>query len=376
VAVDDRQVTPPREPTLELEVDEVTPQVEPNEPPSEPVEKPTGWARRLWWIHSIYALGLGIFIAVYAGREFTYARWLLLSVIAVWTMLVLIYRTFGHRPEVEDETLVKKVGFHAMTWVLKNLYQGMLFFLLPFYWRSTTFGTANQWFLLILGACALLATLDILFDRLLIRFRFASTTYFIVTMFATLNLAIPALITGVDAFYALVGASVISVVVVWLIHVPRWKWADVELRIALVAGLVGAIVVSYVARPLIPPVPHHILHGAVGPGSDGQLTAYAHAVEVKTLEGLLAETRILAPGGAESSFRHEWMQGSTVVHVVEEPGRVTFATNPNELLLRSTLPVHLVPKDAMGEWSVDVRTDSGRLIGRVSFRVFSSAIAP
>jgi len=295
---------------------------------------------------------------------------LLLSIIAIWTVLILLYRTFGNRPEVTDDALVKKVGFHAMTWVLKNLYQGMLFFLLPFYWRSTTFGTANQWFLFALAACALLATLDILFDKLLIRFRFASTAYFVVTTFATLNLAIPALLTGLDAFYALVGASVVSVVVVWLIYVPRWRWGDIELRLALLGGLIAAVVFSYGARPMIPPVPHHIVEGAVGPGRNGQLIAHAHAVEIAALGGLLAETKILAPNGADSTFRHEWMHGSTIVHVVDEPGRVTFATNPNEIALRSSLPAHVLPKNALGPWSVDVKTDSGRLIGRVSFRVF------
>ncbi|MEC8022559.1 MAG: hypothetical protein VX223_01405, partial [Myxococcota bacterium] len=84
------------------------------------------WARRLWWIHSMYALGLGIFISLYVGQDFSYARWLLLSAVAIWSILLAIYRVFGPKPSVESQSLVGKVGFHAMTWVVKNLYQGML----------------------------------------------------------------------------------------------------------------------------------------------------------------------------------------------------------------------------------------------------------
>ena len=330
------------------------------------------WTRRLWWIHSIYALGLGIFISLYVGKDFSYARWLLLSAVAIWSILLAIYRLFGPKPSVESQSLAGKVGFHAMTWVVKNLYQGMLFFLLPFYWRSATYGTVNQWFVVVLAICALIATLDIIFDRFLIRFRFASTAYFLVTMFATFNLAIPALLIGVDVFYSLLGASIASVLVAWFIRVPRWRWSDVEMRGALLGGVIAAVMFSYVARPLVPPVPHHIINGAVGLAMNGQITADARAIRHDALSELVAETRILAPDGAESSFQHEWRLDGSVVHRVTDPGRMTFESDPNTVVLRSILPAPVVPKSAYGQWQIDVLTDGGRLIGRLRFNVVES----
>ena len=130
--------------------------------------------RKLWWLHSAYALGLGITVVAFAQKGFDHARWLAVSVGAAWLLVVLFFRLFGSgRQQANLQTAGAKVRlrFFAMTYALKNLYQGMLFFLLPFYWKSTTFWTSNSWFVVLLGVCALLSTLDIVFDRVVLRFR-------------------------------------------------------------------------------------------------------------------------------------------------------------------------------------------------------------
>ena len=34
------------------------------------------YGHMLWWLHSLYALGLGIFVVIFAQKGFFYARWL------------------------------------------------------------------------------------------------------------------------------------------------------------------------------------------------------------------------------------------------------------------------------------------------------------
>ena len=60
-------------------------------------------------------------------------------------------RRGGRRARSRRRTPKTRVRFYVMTYALKNLYQGMLFFLLPFYWKSTTLDAANGWFVILLG---------------------------------------------------------------------------------------------------------------------------------------------------------------------------------------------------------------------------------
>ena len=122
---------------------------------------------KLWWIHSAYALALGALVATFAQEGFENARWLVLTVVATWILAMLVFRFFGAGSRRKLDTTGSKLRFYAMTYFLKNLYQGMLFFLLPFYWKSATWGEANGYFLVVLGVCAFLSTMDVIFDNFL-----------------------------------------------------------------------------------------------------------------------------------------------------------------------------------------------------------------
>src|ERR1700742_584581 len=149
---------------------------------------------KLWWLHSAYALALGAGVVAFAQRGFDHARWLAVSLGFAWLLVVLLFRIFEAQPGGFDAPSTKtRVRFYVMTYALKNLYQGMLFFLLPFYWKSTTLDAANGWFVILLGACAIVSTLDIVFDRVLMRFRWLASTFHAITLFGCLNLVIPAL---------------------------------------------------------------------------------------------------------------------------------------------------------------------------------------
>src|SRR5262249_3486406 len=48
--------------------------------------------RKLWWLHSAYALGLGIAVVAFAQKGFDHARWLAVSIGAAWLLVVLFFR--------------------------------------------------------------------------------------------------------------------------------------------------------------------------------------------------------------------------------------------------------------------------------------------
>ncbi|MBV9947872.1 MAG: DUF2914 domain-containing protein, partial [Myxococcales bacterium] len=124
--------------------------------------------RKLWWLHSTYALALGFGVIAFAQRGFDHARWLAVSLGLAWLLVLVFFSLNGSgatQQDIEKAGPKARIRFFVMTYVLKNLYQGMLFFLLPFYWKSATVGAPNFYFVLLLGMFAFLSTLDIVFDR-------------------------------------------------------------------------------------------------------------------------------------------------------------------------------------------------------------------
>ena len=71
-----------------------------------------------------------------------------------WLLVVAFFRLHGSGKQQEVLEVAgprSKLRFFAMTYALKNLYQGMLFFLLPFYWKSATLSSYNVAFLTVIA---------------------------------------------------------------------------------------------------------------------------------------------------------------------------------------------------------------------------------
>src|SRR5688572_9193958 len=139
--------------------------------------------RKLWWLHSLYALALGIFVVLFARKGFAHARWLVASLGGAWLLLLITFRLFGSGKERVIAGRGAKVRYFFVTYALKNLYQGMLFFLLPFYWQSMSLDSPNRWFLVALATCAVASTLDVIFDHVIMRWRSLASVLYALTLF-------------------------------------------------------------------------------------------------------------------------------------------------------------------------------------------------
>jgi len=329
--------------------------------------------RKLWWLHSAYALALGAGVVAFAREGFGHARWLAVTLGLAWLLVVMLFRVRGSDGEArafDASDPRKRVRFYVMTYALKNLYQGMLFFLLPFYWKSTTMSAQNGWFVVLLAACAVVSTLDIVFDRVLMRWRWLASIFHGIALFACLNLVIPAIFPDTRTLWSLLGAASFAVVSFWTLHVTV-RQLKKRITIALFAlSLVGGVGVAYGARVAIPPVPMYVSSAGVGPKQlpDGRLAMEVKTLHPSVIQELVAVTDVVVPGGKGDRLRHVWRHVGKEVHrTTEETSRVEGPKGT--VRLRSSLTGRDLPLNLLGAWCVDVETDDGQLVGRTEFEV-------
>lgn len=328
--------------------------------------------RKLWWLHSVYALALGTGVVLFAAKGFEHARLLTVTLGIAWLTMLLFFRRFGTGAAQDQATAWPgaRLRFLVMTYVLKNLYQGMLFFLLPFYWKASSFGSHNFGFVVVLLLCAGLSTIDIVFDRFLMRWKVLATLFYAVTLFACINLVVPALFPDVATRHSLAAAAAVSGVGFWTLHVPLSSLRKRSTAIGLAACVGLGVTFADAIRRAIPPVPMHMSSGAVGPAAlpDGRLAMTVTSVDHSVLQDLMAVTDVVVPGGKGDRLLHVWKLDGHVV--LESPEGTSRVRGPDGAVrLRSSLRGAALPTSTVGRWSVDVETEDGQLVGRTSFDV-------
>jgi hypothetical protein len=246
----------------------------------------------------------------------------------------------------------------------------MLFFLLPFYWKSATGSAPNFGFVVLLAVCTILSTLDLVFDRVLLRMRVLASMFHALTLFACINLVVPALFPNTRTLVSLLSAAALTVASFWTIHVRASSMKKRTNVAYLVASLAAGMSFVYYGRTLIPPVPMHLSSAAVGPEvlPDGRLAMEVSSLNQAVITHLLAVTDVVVPGGQGDRLVHVWrLDGKELHRATEDTSRVP---GPDGAVrLRSDLAGEELPPRLAGKWSVDVETDDGQLVGRTSFVV-------
>lgn len=325
----------------------------------------------LWWAHSAYAITFGAMIMMYASKGYENARWMIVLLGLGWVVLVLFFRLFGTGTSQKDKIrdTKAKVRFYVMTLVLKNLYQSMLFFLLPFYYKSATFDSPNRFFVYVLGLLAILSTVDVVFDQFLMRWKTPASVVYFFILFACLNLVLPALFPDTRTLITLLAAAAVAAVVFFTMQVPVKNFLRPLNILALIVFVATSVAAAYYGRHGIPPVPMYVTDGAVGPSllPDGRLTMHVSKLHESLIQEMHGLTDILTPGGHGDKLIHIWRHEGVIV----QQGPVAPGGDPpmGTVRLRSTLGSLDLPVGITGEWSIDVVTEDDQLVGRVAFKV-------
>jgi Family of unknown function (DUF5924)/Protein of unknown function (DUF2914) len=321
------------------------------------------WLRR-WGISLASFIG-GVLTLFVFRRGLPDVAWIIGSLLLLWLLVAVLLQV---RDALESsEKRAHQLVLTATEYTIQTLYHGVLLFLLPAYWASTTLTSPNVVFLGLLTVLAVLATFDPWYRAIVHPRPWAGYVFLLVSMFCALNLALP--LVGVPPYTALLVAVWAAVVALTpaVCRTRHWSWIRGAV-VTMLLGLGAAALVS-LAPGIVPPVPLFLARSELGwpVAALDSLEPIPGAVRVAELHarGLVAYTAIYAPAGLRQPVEHVWRHEGQVLDVI----RLSPVQGGRREGFRTFSRKTVFPSDSLGHWCVDVVTASGQLIGRVRFLV-------
>ncbi|SDI61824.1 DUF5924 family protein [Pseudomonas panipatensis] len=310
-----------------------------------------------------FCSGLFSFVMVDRHRA-GFARMMAIVMLVSWLWLML--------ENLLTERFKKRFGWSVppglMRYATQLIHQESLFFVLPFFFVTTTWNSGQILFTGLLTLAGLVAITDPIYYKWLSRRRWTFLGYHTLTLFAVLLTALPLILqlsTPQSYKWALgiaVALSFPSLLVSVSIH-KWWRWLAL-LGLSLSIGAVG-----WFGRAWVPPSTLWLTEMAVTEDFDdsqrtpGDSLEQISAAQVRS-QGLYAYTAINAPRGLDERIYHVWRQnGSEVdrialdIHGGREAGYRAWTHKQN------------FPTDPSGDWQVQVLTEVGQVIGTLRFEV-------
>lgn len=255
----------------------------------------------------------------------------------------------------------------AGEYTVQTLAHGLLLFVLPGYFASTTFGARTTPFFLLLAVVALLTTIDPWYRALVLPRPACAAAVLGLALFAGLNVAWP-LIGLAPGRAALASAALAGLAIASpLGGSGTTGWRRVA-RFAFPMAL--AVALAWLLRPAIPPVPLQLIDATLARAVvELEPVDPVTTISVEALRawgGLVAYTPVVAPAGLRQAVLHHWHHEGAVVSTVALP---TAIRGGRARGFRTFSQKTDFPADPRGRWTVDVLTASGQLIGRLAFRV-------
>ncbi len=309
-----------------------------------------------------FASGLASFLLVERHAELAQVLAAVMLVSWLWLMLENILR----------ERIAQWFGFELppplLRYATQMIHQESLFFVLPFFFITTTWNSGQALFTGLLGIAALLSIIDPLYYRWLAPKRWLFLAYHSLALFAVLLTALPIILkltTPQSYQLALAASAVLSFPSLFaIITVQRW-WRGlllVGLTLVLAAG-------GWLARVWVPPATLWLTEVAVTIQLDNKNRAPGQSLKLISVdqlrsEGLYAYTAINAPRGLSERIYHVWRHNGREIERIAldiQGGRKEG--------YRAWTHKQNFPGEPAGNWQVQVLTEAGQMIGVLRFKV-------
>jgi hypothetical protein len=314
------------------------------------------------WGVSVGSLVLGALTILVFRRGIEYFPWFVGYLLLFWLAGV-AFAEIRQSLASRSRRLIAKV----VDYTVQTLFHGLLLFLLPIYYASTTLTSANAWFLVVLASAALITTIDPWYRGIVLRFDWVRVPLFGFGLFASLNVAFP--LIRVPGAWALLLSGFVSI----LALAPMFpRGSDTSWSAALVRASLWGVAFTlfiWVLHEGIPPVPLHLTRAtfakAIVQLEPVLPVAALSAEELQTWGGVVAFSAVAAPAGFREPIYHLWRKDGTMVD--------TISLSPIRGGLRAGFRTYSRKTDfgldPTGSWTVDVLTVTDQLLGRIRLEV-------
>jgi len=324
------------------------------------------FAQRYPFAIALFGFVSGVLSFVMVDRNQEFAQLIAIMMLVSWLWLA-------------SEVLLKQGIFHwfgfklppaLISFATQMVHQESLFFVIPFFFITTAWNSAQMAFTGLLMAAALVSIIDPIYYRWLAQRRWLYFAFHGVTLFAVLLTALP-IIFQIPTPQSYLWALLISIILT-LPNVARsmqmawWKRIFAVILLATAAGLFGLLM-----RPFVPPATLWLTEVAI---TDEMNTEDRVPVRVfKTVsaeqlrQGIYAYTAIHAPRGLNETIYHVWTHNGKVIDKV-----ALHISGAREEGYRSWSRKENFPENSVGRWNIRVVTEANQLIGILRFRVITA----
>ena len=310
---------------------------------------------------------------LFARAGLAYADKVMMALFISWALMFIALRFIvGPANRREQENVIRKGVRVATNYVIKQFYQQMFFFLTPLYASSATWSLAswNWWIAPLLLVCAIVSTMDLVFDNFIMERRLLASAMYGLAMFAMLNVMCP-LLLGVDHLTGLVIAAAATPASVALLSFSIRQVLSPQGALITVGVTVGLLAGVWFGRRVIPPAPLAMPETSVGHGTTGSyecLPPSKHHLRADQLDGLRCGSMLREPGGIKETIVHVWtFNGNRIIPPVT-PDELQ-CNDGDATVYRSMFPQDLLPRNPVGAWSCETYTLHGQLVGVRKFKV-------
>jgi hypothetical protein len=316
---------------------------------------------------AIFGFLSGVASFLLVERQAELARLLALVLLVSWLWLIL--------ENLLSEHIARRFGFELppplLRYAAQMIHQESLFFVLPFFFVTTTWNSGQLLFSGLLATAALVSIIDPLYYKWVAPRRWLLLAYHSLTLFAVLLTALPIILkltTPQSYKLALVVAALLSFPsLLGIITVQRWWRGLLLLGLTLALGAGG-----WLARVWVPPATLWLSEVAVTTELDNQKRSPGKGLQQLSVaqlrnQGLYAYTAISAPRGLDERIYHVWR------HDGKEVERIALDIRGGRKKgYRAWTHKQNFPADVVGRWQVQVLTEAGQMIGVLRFEVLES----
>lgn len=261
-----------------------------------------------------------------------------------------------------------KVPPPLLRYVTQMVHQESLFFIIPFFFITTTWNSGQAAFTVLLGAAALVSLIDPLYYKWLTPRRWLYLAFHALTLFAVLLTALPIIfhLSTPQSYQLALGVALLLALPSLGVLFPVWHWKSLIAALLLTCAVgVG----GWMGRTWVPPATLWLADVAVTTSFDGAARRPGdrlRQVSVAQLHGngLYAYTAINAPRGLKERIYHEWTyNGRRVDRIALD------ISGGRKAGYRAWTHKENFPAQSVGRWRVRVMTEAGQMIGMLRFDV-------